>query len=35
MTRARARAITNLMEAYGLEQQLLDALIECLSEGGM
>ena len=33
MAEARAGALTDLQAAHGLEQQLLDALIECLSEG--
>jgi len=32
MAEARARALTDLQAARGLEQQLLEALIECLSE---
>lgn len=34
MAEARSGAFTDLLGAHGLEQQLLDALIECLSEGG-
>jgi AraC-like DNA-binding protein len=34
MAEARAAAFTNTEAAHGLEQQLLHALIECLSEGG-
>jgi hypothetical protein len=34
MAEARAGALTDLQAARGLEQQLLHALIECLSEGG-
>jgi AraC-like DNA-binding protein len=33
MAEARAGALTDLQAAHGLEQQLLHALIECLSEG--
>ena len=33
MAEARAGALTDLQAAYGLEQQLLDALITCLSGG--
>jgi len=33
MAEARAGALTDLQAAHGLEQQLLQALIECLSEG--
>ena len=34
MAAARSGALTDLLGAHGLEQQLLDALIECLSEYG-
>jgi AraC-like DNA-binding protein len=34
MAEARAEAITDVQSAHGLEQQLLDALIECLSQRG-
>jgi AraC-like DNA-binding protein len=33
MAEVRAEALTDLQAAHGLEQQLLHALIECLSEG--
>jgi AraC-like DNA-binding protein len=33
MAEARSGALTDLLGAHGLEQQLFDALIECLSEG--
>jgi AraC-like DNA-binding protein len=33
MAEARVGALTDLQAAHGLEQQLLGALIECLSEG--
>jgi AraC-like DNA-binding protein len=33
LAEARSGALTDLMGAHGLEQQLLDSLIECLSEG--
>ncbi|MBO0737459.1 MAG: hypothetical protein J2P48_12945 [Alphaproteobacteria bacterium] len=32
MAEARAEVLTDLQETHGLEQQLLHALIECLSD---